>query len=406
MQYSRNTPTPQPLSGQQLTENDLNEYRQLFEQARRHRPISPTLPPSPPISSGGDTAPSSVPSENLGKRQPVGTLSGDSASTHKQQILKDFIPPSRKRHGPHKNMREIEEIHKNRATKYKRSTDKDVQIASSAFGAHYYGISILNYAFAYCHQRSAQWNSLNVMIKMTIDRFTKLATRDPSPKLDVWLSYLAYFQYAFEIQSDREQMARLRDIIDRQLHRPQSFLTATLSSGQPSTPASGSTDLIKVNDEKATTPQPRHPNQPGTEANNTSQQEEATLTLKWDDAENLRDVLSRARKGAHSVAIRRRVFKNLNPISLREHFPRTFLRTFGNNGTGHSTVNGDVQSQNPPVDLTGPLDLWEDYEIRDLEENEKDGGDFPYPHQAEDIIWVIVLGRALLAELNLPHKFS
>ncbi|KAG8833647.1 hypothetical protein FRC17_010312 [Serendipita sp. 399] len=394
-------------SGHQLTENDLNEYRQLFEQARRHRPISPTLPPSPPMSSIGDTGPSSVSSENVGRSQHDHlSSSGDSVLTQKHQITQAYTPSPRKRRGPQRNMKEIEEVHINRATQFKRSTDKDAQIASSAFGAHYYGISILNYAFAYCHQRSPQWTSLNAILKMTIDRFTKLAAREPSPKLDIWLAYLAYFQYSFEIQSDREQMARLRDLIDRQLRRPQSLQVTPLPSGQPSTPASMSIDLFKVNDDHPTTPQPRHSNQTTTESGGASQAEEATLLLRWGDAETLRDVLSRARKGAHSVAIRRRVFKHLNPVNLREHFPRTYMRTFGKDGTGHSTVNEEVHSQSPSFSSTGPLDYWEEYEIRDLEENEKDGGDFPYPNQPDDIIWVIVLGRALLAELNLPHKSS
>jgi hypothetical protein len=78
----------------------------------------------------------------------------------------------------------------NRAVMYKRQGDKDPRTMSSAVGAHFYAIAVLNFAFAYRVQRNNAWKQLIAITDMTIDRFNKLNTREPSPKLDVWLSFM------------------------------------------------------------------------------------------------------------------------------------------------------------------------------------------------------------------------
>lgn len=131
---------------------------------------------------------------------------------------------------------------------------------------------------------------------------------------------------------------------------------------------------------------------------------EGHFTLNWDEAKALSTILGRARNGPHNKEGRRTVLKHLNPLVLRTHFPRTFMRAFGEDGIGHTS---NVQDGGSPPDLTdqkGPLNVWEEHEIWDLEANEQEGGDFPYPHHPDDIFWVVILGRSMLTELRLPEN--
>jgi hypothetical protein len=85
---------------------------------------------------------------------------------------------------------DIAQTHAKRATGYKRRADKDQHTMQSAVGANFYALSLLNFAFAYRFDPNMPWNSLNPMMNMMIDRFSKLSRKEPSPKLDAWMSYL------------------------------------------------------------------------------------------------------------------------------------------------------------------------------------------------------------------------
>jgi hypothetical protein len=108
--------------------------------------------------------------------------------------------------------------------------------------------------------------------------------------------------------------------------------------------------------------------------------------------------------GPHNGDSRRKILKLLNPATLRTHFPRTFLRAFGEDGVGHVSSSAEGSPSSHGKENIAPLELWEDQEIRDLELNEKEGGDFPYPHHPENVVWVVVLGRSLLTELDIPDS--
>ena len=129
---------------------------------------------------------------------------------------------------------------------------------------------------------------------------------------------------------------------------------------------------------------------------------EGQFTLNWDEAKTLSTMLGRARNSPHNKEGRRTVLKHLNPLVLRTHFPRTFMRAFGEDGIGHTSNAQDGSSPADLVDQKGPLNVWEENEIWDLEANEEEGGDFPYPHHPDDIFWVVILGRSMLTELRLP----
>lgn len=77
-----------------------------------------------------------------------------------------------------------------RATGFKRRADKDQNTMQSAAGANLYALSILNFAFAYRLEGNMGWRSLHPMMNVMVERFSKLSRREPSPKLDAWMSYL------------------------------------------------------------------------------------------------------------------------------------------------------------------------------------------------------------------------
>lgn len=132
--------------------------------------------------------------------------------------------------------------------------------------------------------------------------------------------------------------------------------------------------------------------------------EERTLTLGYAHARKLRSLLFSLRNGYYPLETKKRVTAYLNPATLLEHYPHTTARAFGDNLVGHWAVP-------PPEGLSqsgaGPgkrLSSWEEYEIHDLEKNEQEGADFPYPVHAEDILWIVVLGRSMLTELYIPKE--
>lgn len=128
--------------------------------------------------------------------------------------------------------------------------------------------------------------------------------------------------------------------------------------------------------------------------------------FKWDmvHSKELQRLLLHTVNGPHNGDSRRKVLKLLNPATIRAHFPRTFMRAFGEYGVGHVAFSADESPSSRGNENNAPLELWEDSEVHNLEENEKEGGDFPYPHHPEDVVWVVVLGRSMLAELGLPES--
>ena len=73
---------------------------------------------------------------------------------------------------------------------------------------------------------------------------------------------------------------------------------------------------------------------------------------------------------------------------LQTHYPRTFHR-----------VTGLVPSTGPNATDDYNLQLYEEFEIHDLESEEEAGGDFPYPSSSDGLVWVLLLGRSMVAEL-------
>lgn len=399
MQSSRATPTPSTTySGRQLTQADINEYRQIFEAARQSRPISPLLPPSPPSSSAPETETSPDSLSSYLKRKNDDSMSVDiSMSPNKRQRLGEYQVPIRGKRKPQLPHQEISHIHTKRATDLKHAGDADSQVMKSSKGAQLYAQSILNYAFGFFFNRPPAWKSLSRVLHVTIERFNSLASKEPSPKLDVFLSYLHFLQYAMEIQIDREYISRIRTEFDNQLrYAPNQHLQSPVpqSSNPTSNPTPESTRPTNSSD--TNTPIIRATSaSDGLALADLRRTPESRFTLNWDDTRRLRDILARSRGSSHNQNIRRRNINHLTPASIRAHFPRTFMRAFGEYGVGHAPLASSSDQER-----TGPLDLWEDNAISDLEANEEEGGDFPYPHQPEDILWVIILGRALLAELD------
>jgi hypothetical protein len=199
------------------------------------------------------------------------------------------------------------------------------------------------------------------------------------------------FRNSIEIQQDRDQINKFKIEIERQLRAPQQLPTVVAPNHPlPPKPAfldtSGSSHSISS---PYTAP-----------STNVS---DGKFSLKEDQAKALQDILARTRHGPHNGEARRRVLKHLNPAALRAHFPRTFMRAFSEYVTDPPYFPSEEQSSSTS-EGGGLLAIWEEHEIHDLEENEREGGDFPYPYHPEDVFWVIVLGRSLLAELNLPES--
>lgn len=135
-----------------------------------------------------------------------------------------------------------------------------------------------------------------------------------------------------------------------------------------------------------------------------------TFTLDWRAAQDLMNILQRTRIG-YNTGERRENVRDLNPAVLRAHFPRTYARAFGPDGVGNTAedmrawrhIHGDDLL--PPLPTqTGtaiePLGLADEWEVHDLDEEEMMGGDFPYPHTPEEVVWILVLGKSLLSEMD------
>ncbi|PVG02392.1 hypothetical protein CPB86DRAFT_725418 [Serendipita vermifera] len=395
MDSSRSTPNPSNNvnSGRPLTAADLQEYRQLFTAAKLHRPVSPTLPPSPPASPRGDASLTPESSFSSMKRKQDEMSSGEPVSSPNKRFRQlDYQIPPRIRHNTHIVPNEVATKHIQRATMYKRQADKDPRTMSSAVGAHFYAIAVLNFAFAYRIQRNNAWKQLIAITETTIDRFNKLNTREPNPKLDVWLSFMYLFKNSIEIQYDRDQINKFKIEIERQLRPPQQLPTVVA----PNHPLPPKPAFLDSNGPSHSISSPY--------IGSTSNVPEGKFLLKDDQAKSLQDVLSRTRHGPHNGEARRRVLKHLNPAALRAHFPRTFMRTFSEYVMDPPYFQSEEQSPSNTGEGGGLLAIWEEHEIHDLEDNEREGGDFPYPHHPEEVFWVIVLGRSLLAELNLPES--
>lgn len=138
------------------------------------------------------------------------------------------------------------------------------------------------------------------------------------------------------------------------------------------------------------------------------------FTLDWQAAQDLMTVLQHTRVG-YNTGERREKVRDLNPAVLRAHFPRTYARAFGPEGVGNTAedmrawrhIHGDGDDDalapahnanaNAPIEPLGPAD---EMEVHDLDEEEMMGGDFPYPHTPEDVVWILVLGKSLLSEMD------
>lgn len=206
---------------------------------------------------------------------------------------------------------------------------------------------------------------------------------------------------AVDLQQDQDHITALRKQIDKQSDEHQKRAQQPLESFQ-----SQSSALSTGSAQGASTEAPSIPSLPGTpllRAPTPKGIPEGHFTLNWEDAKALSNMLARARNGPHNREGRRQVLKHLNPMVLRTHFPRTFMRAFGEDGFGHIS-NPEDHSSPGSADQKGPLNVWEEYEIWDLEANEQEGGDFPYPHHPDDIFWVIILGRSMLTDLALPES--
>lgn len=81
-------------------------------------------------------------------------------------------------------------LHIDRAIVFKRRADKVHSTGISPEGPYLYGLSLLNFAFAYRLARDHPWGTVTGITDSTIERFTKLAGKESNPKLDAWLSYL------------------------------------------------------------------------------------------------------------------------------------------------------------------------------------------------------------------------
>lgn len=201
------------------------------------------------------------------------------------------------------------------------------------------------------------------------------------------------FKNALDIQIEKEQLLKFRGEIDMFLKNAPSQQPHEASQGHglaPNPTGAGptSTSLMPGAPRQTTLPPEPTP----------------VYSMSLEDAKNLHTLLTRARNGPHTGDSRRRVLRHLNPATLREHFPRTFMRAFGEDGLGHTPIPRDGHSPTNGLGFTGPLEYWEEHEIWDLEENEKEGGDFPYPSHPEDIFWVVILGRSMLNELGLVEN--
>lgn len=128
------------------------------------------------------------------------------------------------------------------------------------------------------------------------------------------------------------------------------------------------------------------------------------FTLDWRAAQELMNILHRTRMG-YNTGERRGNVRDLNPAVLKAHFPRTYARAFGPDGVGNSAedmrawrhIHGPSSGASALIE---PLSLADEGEVHDLDEEEMNGGDFPYPHTPEDIVWILVLGKSLLSEMD------
>ncbi len=131
------------------------------------------------------------------------------------------------------------------------------------------------------------------------------------------------------------------------------------------------------------------------------------FTLDWRAAQELMNILHRTRMGYNTGERREKVW-DLNPGVLKAHFPRTYARAFGPNGVGNSAedmrswshIHGDDLPSSGASAPIEPLSLADEWEVHDLDEEEMNGGDFPFPHTPEDVVWILVLGKSLLSEMD------
>ena len=131
------------------------------------------------------------------------------------------------------------------------------------------------------------------------------------------------------------------------------------------------------------------------------------FTLDWRAAQELMNILHRTRVG-YNAGERRENVRDLNPAVLKAHFPRTYARAFGPDGVGNFAedmrawchIHGDDLPSNGPSAPIEPLGLADESEVHDLDEEERNGGDFPYPYTPEDLVWILVLGKSLLSEMD------
>lgn len=411
MSSSRNTPTPSALNEDRpLTQADLNEYHQLFDEARSHRPESPTLPPSPPASTG-PSPPSSSTSSRKRQRDENSSMEIDSVSSKRPRHLQYHVPP-RIRRGRVENPTVVAAEHHRIGRDLKRQGDserlktaKDPAEQQKAFliGAHVYAKGILNFAFGYCQRADSDWLGLRTLVEVAFDRFNKVYLKTQETKLEIWLAYLQYLKLALEIQHDRQRINKFsRELTGfiKQAEQTDSNLTTTPTQGGVSS--------------SVMTKSPANPNlevvanasQPSTPAATESKKDHHSApAYTWDmiHSKELLRLLLHTVTGPYTGESRRKILRLLNPATLRAHFPRTFMRAFGEHGVGHLSVSADDSPSSRGHESFQPLEIWEDYEIHDLELNEKEGGDFPYPHHPENVVWVVVLGRSMLADLDLPE---
>ena len=112
------------------------------------------------------------------------------SSSKRPKLDVEYHVPIRGKRTPPLSPQNISHNHTKRATELKRAGDADSQVIKTSKGAHLYAQSILNYAFGFFFNRPPAWKSLTRVLQVTIERFSSLAGKEPSPKLDVFLSYL------------------------------------------------------------------------------------------------------------------------------------------------------------------------------------------------------------------------
>jgi len=223
-----------------------------------------------------------------------------------------------------------------------------------------------------------------------------------------------YLKLACEIQHDRQRIAKFRAELTGFIKQAEQKQTEQLNpvptgqAGTVSTQGSTTTTLTKSPSNLEVTSNASHPSTPLPVPTEAKKDPAPGPIYAWDmvHSKELQRLLHAAATGLNNTSgePRRKMLKHLTPATVRKLFPRTFFRAFGEDGVGHGSGSSDDSPSFHGSENIAPLEPWEDQEIHDLEMNEREGGDFPFPHHPENVVWVVVLGRSLLTELDLPDS--